>query len=352
MSLCRRGRIWWIDVVSPTGERIRRSTETANKSLAQEHHDQLKVELWRISKLGERPRRTWNEAVIRWLKESSHKKTIGMDKAHLRWLDRFLRGKYLDEISRSLIDRITDARLAEGRANGTVNRTLEIVRAILRRAVGEWEWLEKAPQFRLLKEPTRRVRFITQEEARRLLAELPSHLADMAAFSLATGLRRSNVTGLQWTQVDMERRVAWIHPDEAKAQKAIPVPLNAEALNLIRAQLGRHLTHVFSYQGKPVKQLNTKAWYGALKRAGIENFRWHDLRHTWASWHAQNGTPLHALQELGGWNSVEMVRRYAHFSAEHLAPYADRLSALRGAAEKCYGTNLSQPANRQQAALS
>jgi len=62
---------------------------------------------------------------------------------------------------------------------------------------------------------------------------------------------------------------------------------------------------------------------------GIHDFRWHDLRHTWASWHVQQGTPLHALQELGGWESAEMVRRYAHLSAEHLAAYADRLNALR-----------------------
>ena len=66
------------------------------------------------------------------------------------------------------------------------------------------------------------------------------------------------------------------------------------------------------------------------KRAEIHDFRWHDLRHTWASWHVQNGTPLHRFQELGGWESSEMVRRYAHFSAEHLAPYADRLGVLRG----------------------
>lgn len=79
-------------------------------------------------------------------------------------------------------------------------------------------------------------------------------------------------------------------------------------------------------------------------------FRWHDLRHTWASWHVQNGTPLHALQELGGWNCVEIVRRYAHFSAEHLAPYADRLSALRDSENSCHGTNSSQPAKEQAAA--
>lgn len=76
----------------------------------------------------------------------------------------------------------------------------------------------------------------------------------------------------------------------------------------------------------PIKQVATKAWKKALKRAGIENFRWHDLRHTWASWHVQQGTPLHVLQELGGWESAEMARRYAHLHSDHLAEYADAFS--------------------------
>jgi integrase len=179
----------------------------------------------------------------------------------------------------------------------------------------------------------------------RLLAELPEHLADMAAFLLATGLRASNVTGLQWTQVDLARRVAWIHPDQAKARKAIPVPLNAEAVALVSKQVGKHLTHVFSFRGKPIIQVSTKAWYAGLARAGIKDFLWHDLRHTWASWHVQSGTPLYALQELGGWASTEMVRRYAHLAADHLAPYAERLCALRAVESRIHGTITSQPAN-------
>jgi integrase len=200
MALSRRGGIWWIDFYCSHGQRVRRSAaETADKNLAQELHDKLKAESWRIDKLGERMRRTWKEAVVRWLKESSHKATLETDKAHLRWLDRYLGGKHLDEISRSLID-------------CTVNRTLEVLRAILRKCVHEWEWLDRAPQVRMLKEPTRRVRFLTRDEADRLLAELPEHLADLASFALAAGLRRANVTGLEWTQVDLERRLAWVHP--------------------------------------------------------------------------------------------------------------------------------------------
>ena len=329
MSLRKRGAVWWVYVNAPNGERIRRTTGTANKALAQEFHDQIKTELWRISKLGEKPRRTWNEAVVRWLKEASHKASIQADRIHLRWLDAHFGGKHLDAITRDNIDRITDVKLAEGVSNATVNRVLEIVRAILRKCVNEWEWLDRTPQVRMLKEPSRRIRFLNRAEAQKLLSELPEHLADMAVFSLATGLRRGNVTGLLWSQVDLERRLAWIHADQAKARKAIAVPLNAEAVLVIRKHLGTHPTHVFSFRGRQITQVSTKAWYSALERAGIENFRWHDLRHTWASWHVQQGTPSYVLQELGGWESPEMVRRYAHLAADHLAPYADRLCALR-----------------------
>lgn len=346
MSLCKRGGSWWIDVAAPNGERIRQSSGTPNKALAQEYHDRLKAELWRLAKLGEKPRRTWNDAVVRWLKESGDKATIGSDRIHLRWLDRHLNGKSLDTISRALVDRITDAKLAEGVSNATVNRVLEVLRAVLRRCVNDWEWLDRAPQVRMLKEPTRRIRFLDRAEAQKLLACLPAHLADMAAFTLATGLRRANVTGLLWSQVDLERRLAWIHPDQAKARKAIAVPLNAEAVLVLQRWRGKHPTRVFCFRGRPVVQVSTKAWYSALQRAGIDDFRWHDLRHTWASWHVQNGTPLYALQELGGWESPEMVRRYAHFSAEHLAPFADRLCASRVLEDpmgRANGTFTAQP---------
>ncbi|OGT48074.1 MAG: hypothetical protein A3F17_06220 [Gammaproteobacteria bacterium RIFCSPHIGHO2_12_FULL_41_15] len=75
---------------------------------------------------------------------------------------------------------------------------------------------------------------------------------------------------------------------------------------------------VFTYQGKPIIQVSMRAWRKALKRIKLENFRWHDLRHTLASWHVQNGTSLHELQILGGWSNFEMVLRYAHLSSNHL----------------------------------
>jgi integrase len=129
--------------------------------------------------------------------------------------------------------------------------------------------------------------------------------------------------------VDLARRTAWIHPDQAKSRKAIAVPLSVAAVAVIREQLGKHVTHVFSYKGNAVTQVNTKTWHNTLKKVGITEFRWHDLRHTWASWHVQSGTPLHVLQELGAWESVEMVRKYAHLSSDHLTQYVDHFSTIQ-----------------------
>lgn len=155
------------------------------------------------------------------------------------------------------------------------------------------------PTITLLPESDGRIRHLTPEEATRLLAELPPHLAAMARLTLATGLRMGNVRGLEWTEVDLERRIAIIPAAKVKNKRALSVPLNAEAVVVLRAQQGQHPRFVFIYKGEPIRyELSNTACGKALKRAAIEDFCWHDLRHTWASWHVMNGTPLNALMEL------------------------------------------------------
>jgi integrase len=104
--------------------------------------------------------------------------------------------------------------------------------------------------------------------------------------------------------------------------------LSSEAVEVLRKELFKHPTHVFTFRGKPVTQVNTKAWQAALKRAGIVDFRWHDLRHTWASWHVQNNTPLYVLKELGGWADMDMVQKYAHLSPGHLSQHVENVSGI------------------------
>jgi len=322
MSIYKRKDTWWIQFTAPDGTRVQRSAGTKIKQEAQELHDRLKADAWRTKNLGAKPIRTWQEAVIKWLTEQEHKRSLETDKHHLRWLDQFLGNKNLNQIDKVILDRITETKKAEGSSNATANRVLSLIRAILNRAKNEWEWIDGVPNFRFLPEPNERIRWLTHDEASILLAELPSHLEAMARFALATGLREANVTGLKWSQIDLRRECAWVDAAQAKAKKPISVPLNANAMAVLRNQQGQHKTYVFTFEGEPVKKAGGKAWRKALKRAEIEDFRWHDLRHTWASWHVQAGTPLNVLQELGGWASYDMVLRYAHLSSEHLKAHA------------------------------
>ncbi|WP_292928026.1 site-specific integrase [Nitrosomonas sp.] len=306
---------------TPSGERVRCSAATEDKTQAQEFHDKLKAESWRVVKLGDKPKRTWDEAAYKWLMETEHKASHKQDIKQVAWIQQFFRGRLLSELTREVIAEVGEVKCKET-SPSTANRYLATIRAILRRAALEWEWIEKAPFIRLYREPKRRIRWIEPEQVKVLLNELPEHLADLVTFSLCTGLRKRNVTDLEWSQVDLQRNVAWIHADQAKGRKSIHVSLNATAMEILQKQIGKHPVRIFTYRGKPINQVNTKAWRRALKRAGIENFRWHDLRHTWASWLTQKGVPLNVIQEMGAWESTEMVKRYAHLAPEQFRKHA------------------------------
>ena len=138
MSLYRRkdSASWWVKLPAIRGESgpLQVSTGTAEKRKAQEFHDRLKAERWEQEKLGAKPRRTWEEAALKFLDETTHKRTHERDKSILRWLDDHLGGRYLDEIDRALIDHIkaTRAKLA---TQSTANRYLAVIRTVLRKGV-------------------------------------------------------------------------------------------------------------------------------------------------------------------------------------------------------------------------
>jgi integrase len=336
MALYKRGGspYWWVKF-TVNGERVQRSTETTDRKAAARLLAQWQTEVWNREYLGVSPSHLWEEAVLRYLRETVHKASRKTDEVHLRWLHPFLEGRELLSINRDRIEVLISAAQAEGASNTSVNRRLEVLRAILRKARDEWEWIDRAPKVRMLREPLGRERYLREGEILALLRELPEHQRSLMVFGLATGLRQGNIKRLRWAHVDLANRFLFVPAAEAKARRPIGVPLNATALGVLKAQQGKHLEFVFAYRGKPIRQVSTKSWRAALKRAGLEDVRWHDLRHTFASLHAQNGVPSHALQQLGAWNTSEMVRRYAHLSVEHLRPYADQLSSkLEGVARE------------------
>jgi integrase len=300
MSLYKRkdSSVFWVKI-TVGGRTIQESSGTNDQLKAQEYHDRRKVELWEQNRMGVKPKHSWQEAVVRWLKETADKASHQDDVTKLKWLHPILGSLMLDEITQQVIADIKDARVKVA-TKSTANRYLSLIRSILIRARDEWEWCEKVVKVKLFKEPKGRVRFLTPSQVKVLLEELPVHQRDIVLFALQTGLRQSNVLSLEWTNINLATYHMWVQADDSKNGEYISVPLNIQAMEVLHRQMNKHPVHVFTYHGKPLAAANTRAWKEALKRAGIENFRWHDLRHTWASWHRMNGTPTHELQQLGG----------------------------------------------------
>ena len=317
MAIKKRGDTYWLDVTI-NGNRIRESLKTADPKQAQELHDIRRAELWRTTKLKERPKKTFKQACDRWLTERAHKKSLSDDKDKIRILEPLLGTKLLTDLDRDTIE----AAMPQDVKPATRNRYRALVRAILRSCEREWDWIERAPIMRTEAEPKRRVAFLTRDQAESLIGHLPEKYRCPVRFALLTGLRRSNVFGLLWENVNLDQGMVVVHADEAKAGERILIPLNAQAKALLAGMPEPRTGRVWG----EMDRVWANTWESACKKAGVPGFRFHDLRHTWASWHAMAGTPMNVLMELGGWSTPAMVRKYSHLSPEYLATAAENVS--------------------------
>lgn len=320
MALFKRGNTWWIDFTTPAGKRVRQTAGTSDKTQAQELHDQLKAETWRVQKLGDRPNYLWDDAALRWLQEKTHLRGFEARKKLIRWWHLHLKGLRLTDINRDVVSKALAT--ASHRKDSSNRIYLDMLTTILIMAVKEWEWMDRVPRLPNIPTGPSRVRWLTSEEAIKLLSFLPPKMQALMRFALATGLRKMNVVRLEWAQVDLARNVCWVPAVRAKAGKDIHVTLNETAVAVLEGQRGKHPRFVFPNTTGTDGYFSDKAWRAALVNAGIEDFHWHDLRHTWASWLAQDGTPLNVLREMGGWACYEHVMRYAHLTPERFMEHA------------------------------
>jgi integrase len=309
------------------GIEVRRSSGSADKGAAEEYERKLRDDAWRQSKLGI-VRRTWEEATERWLKEKAAKRSIDRDREAFAVVAPYLDGASLDELTKQSLAKLRQAlELPDEDGNvrkpSTVLRLLAPVKSVLRACVA-WDWLAEAPHMTMPKVERGEPPYISRKQFETLYKELPPHVQAMARFSVETGQRYSAVAKLQWSAVDLKRKHAFISSATSKSKKPIALPLSTAALAVLKGQRGAHRVYVFADQlGRaPIGSVKT-AWLKAVKRARLQGFRWHDMRHSWASWHTQAGTPPIVLKELGGWSSLSMVERYSHLSAPHLAQWVE-----------------------------
>ena len=321
--------VWQIDFTTPSGQRIRSSSGTTDKRLAQELHDKLKAESYKVERLNKQPERTVEEALIRFLEDAEHQKDLETKIHHAQyWRDRIghknLSSLTSDDIYNNLP---THKRTGERLSPSTQNRyRTSIMRALnLAKQAG---WVDASPYLAKNDEPKKRVRWITQEEADRLLDNLNLEwMREICSFALITGARMTEILSMTWDKIDFPRSIAIVTGDVAKSGRARALPLPRNAINFLRQKEAKRISQYVFHRGKGkmISDIDREDFKRALQRAGISDFRFHDLRHTWASWHVQSGTPLMVLKELGGWETIEMVQKYAHLNAGHLLQYANHV---------------------------
>jgi integrase len=320
---------WWINATLPNGKRIRQSTGTKQREEAEAYLAKIKLDAYKQTHFGIKPERTWQEAVVRYLTIKSGLKSFNDIRRICTKLDPALGTLTLNQINGDVVWSVTQRLMKTGIKPATINRYLSLIRNLLKTARDEWQWIDSIPKVKLLSGEVERDRWLTVEEAERLISNCPPHLAAIVRFALSTGCRAGEITNLEWDRVDLARKTAWLN--ETKNGTPRGVPLNKDAVIVLEEQLGKHERCCFTYEGKPIvrSHCNT-AWYNALEKAGLEDFRFHDLRHTWASWHRQAGTSCDELKDLGGWKTRSMVDRYAKFATENLAFAASRIELGRG----------------------
>lgn len=235
--------------------------------------------------------------------------------------------KPLAELKTSDIHTYTQTRLKAGIRPGTINRELSVISATINHAARRWGVpLTNPVRYQWLKPDPPRLRYLTRQEAACLIAQaqaLRQDLADFIRLALHTGCRKNELLTLKWSDVHIDRRVILLRPEQTKANKRRAVPLNQtalQALDNLRQQNDTQWVFARRKNGKPGERIKALDWLfrKAVKQAGIEDFRIHDLRHTFASWLVSEGVELVKVRDLLGHTSIKMTERYAHLMPDRL----------------------------------
>jgi integrase len=203
----------------------------------------------------------------------------------------------------------------------------------------DWEWLRVNPVDKVSKEKVNNKidRWLRPDEENRLLASSAQWLKEIIIFAMSTGLRQSEILDLKWDQVDLFRKTLYMAEQKNKEKHVLP--LNGKAIEILKARSSvRQLREGYAFLNQNGGRINARnlirAFRNVCNKAGVTRFRFHDLRHTFATRLVQAGVDLYTVQKLGRWKSISMVERYAHHCPESLRPGVEALDKII--------TNLSQ----------
>lgn len=245
---------------------------------------------------------------------------------NMKVLKRFFAGKYLCEVTHLMGEKFKIERRKEVSA-GTVNRGLALLKSMFNRAI-EWKKFDGVSPVKAVKlfpESNARLRFLEKEEIPIFIENCSENLRPIVILALNTGMRKSEILNLKWRDVDYRRELIYLYQTKNGEKREVPVN---EVVKTMLIKILKHpdSPYVFPNEvGKPFTNIR-KSFFTALKKSGIVDFRFHDLRHTFASHLAMSGVDLNTIRELLGHKSLEMTLRYAHLSPNHKKRAVDILA--------------------------
>jgi integrase len=325
-----RGVSWVADWLTPEGKRLRKFFEL--KKDADDHVAKVRVakrenRYHDVFDVKKETLVTFNELADEYVKNFGGQRSFEGFKRHVvKDLREVFGDKRLSEIIYLELEtyrnrrKDTPTKAGKPRTDASVNRDMAILGHMLSKAV-EWGMRETSPFKKgkrlMFKENNQRLRFLTDVEVEALMKACSPHLRPIVEVALLTGMRRGELLGLKWEQI----RNGFIYLTETKSNKARQIPINdrlAEVFKEVRREKQLKSPYVFcDSKGRRFFEVK-RSFASACRRAGLEDFRFHDLRHTFASHLVMNGVGLKAVQELLGHADIKMTMRYAHLSQAHL----------------------------------
>jgi integrase len=320
MGVYQRGNNWYIDLTFK-GQRIRESIGPSRKD-AEKIIAKRKTEIIENKYLDIRkdpvPIKFYDFAkeYLQWAKANKKPSTYNRDLYIMRQFDKEFEGTTIQAITTWQIDK-WKSRRKEGLAVGSINRELALLKHVFSMAV-KWRKLKENPtrDVRGFKGETKRVRFLMPDEIQKLLLNCMDHLKPIVTLALHTGMRKGELLGLQWSQINSEQGIITL--TDTKNNERRDIPIN-ETVKATLEGIERRADLVFANRrGKQIDQAALYlAFHEALEKSDITDFRFHDLRHTFASSLVMEGVDIMVIKELLGHKDLKMTLRYAHLSPKH-----------------------------------
>lgn len=324
----RRGVTWQIDYLDPTGKRVRQSFKKKKDAEAELGKRVSLIAEKRYLDVKKDYTTTFGELVEKYTENFDHQRSFSTKSCYFGRFKEYFGEKsllsnitYLDieTYQNKLRTRLTRIG-GEIRKPASINREVGLLHTMFNKAV-EWQMMEANPfdkgKSLHLKENNKRTRFLNEEEIERLLAECKHapHLHRLVEAAINTGMRKEELLSLKWEQI----RNGLIYLTQTKTDEPREIPVNdtlERIFKVIRKEEGLSSEYVFTKHGKRINYIEP-AFKGALGRAEIKDFRFNDLRHTFASHLVMKGASLKEVQELLGHTTVTMTLRYAHLAQEN-----------------------------------